>query len=75
MKSIISEKGQVTIPKPIRDRLGLVPNTVLEFESENGRLIARKADLARDPVLAVTGICKKKIVVDEYLQEIRGAVR
>jgi AbrB family looped-hinge helix DNA binding protein len=28
----ITSKGQVTIPKQIRDRLGLLPNTEVEFE-------------------------------------------
>lgn len=43
MKCVVSEKGQVTIPKPLRDRLGLRPGTELEFEAEGGRLVARKA--------------------------------
>ena len=38
----ITEKGQVTIPKPLRDRLGIVPGEVLEFAEEEGRLVARK---------------------------------
>lgn len=43
MKAILSEKGQVTIPKPLRDRLGLQPGTELEFSAEGGVLMARKA--------------------------------
>jgi AbrB family looped-hinge helix DNA binding protein len=42
MKAIVSEKGQVTIPKACRDRLGLRAGTVLEFEAEGGRLVAVK---------------------------------
>jgi antitoxin PrlF len=42
MKTVVSEKGQVTIPKPLRDRLGLRPGTELDFEAEGGRLVARK---------------------------------
>ena len=44
MKSVVSEKGQVTIPKALRDRLGLRAGTALEFEAEGGALVARKAD-------------------------------
>lgn len=37
MKAVISEKGQVTIPKPLRDRLGLRPGHILDFTEEPGR--------------------------------------
>jgi AbrB family looped-hinge helix DNA binding protein len=31
MKTTVSEKGQVTIPKRLRDRLGIRPGEVLEL--------------------------------------------
>jgi antitoxin PrlF len=42
MNSIVSEKGQVTIPKPIRDDLGLKAGSVLAFTEDEGRIIATK---------------------------------
>lgn len=42
MKAIVSAKGQVTIPKNIRERLGIRPGTVLEFEASAGKLVASK---------------------------------
>jgi len=42
MNAVMSEKGQVTIPKELRDKLGLKPGTVLEFGSAQGVLTARK---------------------------------
>jgi antitoxin PrlF len=54
MKTTISEKGQVTIPKELRTKLGLAPGTVLEFEEERGRLVGRKAH-TRNPVDEVWG--------------------
>jgi len=33
----ITSKGQVTIPKDIRERAGLLPNTEVEFEGKTGR--------------------------------------
>ncbi|MCK4804512.1 MAG: AbrB/MazE/SpoVT family DNA-binding domain-containing protein [Spirochaetes bacterium] len=42
MKTIVSEKGQITIPKKIRDKLGITPGTVLEVDTDRGRLIAVK---------------------------------
>ncbi len=35
-KSRVSSKGQVTIPKAVRDCLGLTPGTEVEFELEDG---------------------------------------
>lgn len=42
MNAILSEKGQVTIPKSLRDSLGLLPGVVLDFTEEAGRLVATK---------------------------------
>lgn len=70
MKAIVSEKGQVTIPKPVRERLGLRSGVAMEFFEENGRLIGCKVETA-DPVSAVTGIIKL-VKVDEYLDKVRG---
>lgn len=74
MKATVSEKGQVTIPKRLRERLALRPGTVLEFEAVEGRLVAVKADAAGDPVLAVTGIVSGDQGTDDYLEEARGPV-
>jgi antitoxin PrlF len=71
MKAIVSERGQVTIPKAIRDRLGIRPGTELDFEAERGRLVARKVN-AQDPVDAVYGILEMEGSVDDFIREIRG---
>ncbi|HVB39905.1 MAG TPA: AbrB/MazE/SpoVT family DNA-binding domain-containing protein [Terriglobales bacterium] len=42
MESVVAEKGQVTIPKRLRDSLGLVPGAHLEFEERKGVLVVRK---------------------------------
>ncbi|MGH2450144.1 MAG: AbrB/MazE/SpoVT family DNA-binding domain-containing protein [Candidatus Limnocylindria bacterium] len=71
MKAILSEKGQVTIPKPIRDRLGLRPGQVLEFRAEKGRLVASKAR-TDDPVEDVYGMLELDAPTDELLERLRG---
>ncbi len=38
-KTVVSKKGQVVIPKPIRDRLGLTPGTVLRVRIEGKKVI------------------------------------
>jgi AbrB family looped-hinge helix DNA binding protein len=39
----VTSKGQVTIPIEIRERLGLLPNSEVEFEVEGAAVRIRKA--------------------------------
>jgi antitoxin PrlF len=71
MKATVSEKGQVTIPKPLRDRLGIRRGQVLEFRAERGQLIASKA-APEDAVEAVFGILKLGASTDDLIDELRG---
>ncbi len=73
MNAVVSEKGQVTIPKALRYRLGIQPGQVLDFDEEGGRLVARKV-VARDPVDMVWGTLKLDRSVDELIEEMRGPV-
>ena len=73
MKAIVSEKGQVTIPKPCRDRLGLRAGTVLDFEAHDGQLVAVKrhtADVFRK--WRGRGKLPAGLNVDDYLAKARG---
>jgi AbrB family looped-hinge helix DNA binding protein len=38
----ITSKGQVTIPQEIRERLGLLPNTDVEFAVKGGEAVIRR---------------------------------
>lgn len=38
----VTSKGQVTIPKTIRDEFGLLPGTEVEFVKEGGEVRVRK---------------------------------
>lgn len=71
MKSTVTEKGQVTIPKSLRDRLGIRPGQVVEFAEDGGRLVLSKAD-ERDPVEAVYGILEARKSTDELIAALRG---
>ncbi len=71
MKAIVSEKGQVTIPKPLRAKLGLRPGTVVEFEADGGRLVGRKASI-RDVFDELYGILEMDVSTDEFIERIRG---
>lgn len=71
MKARVAERGQVTIPKRLRERLGVKPGTVLEFSEEHGRLIAVKAGAA-DPISELYGCLGKKIDTDAVMAQLRG---
>ena len=73
MKAVVAERGQVTIPKPLRDKLGIRPGTALEFSARNGALVARKA--ATDPVSEVFGCLGAKIGTDQFIRSLRGDVK
>lgn len=71
MNAVVAERGQVTIPKPLRQRLGITPKTVLDFHEENGRLIAVKA-AGGDPVSRVRGCLKLNQTTDALMDALRG---
>jgi antitoxin PrlF len=73
MQSKVSEKGQITIPKKVRDQLGIRPGTVLEISAAAGRLVAVKRDL-QDPFHKWRGKGRLpgRLSVDAYLDRARG---
>ena len=74
MKSVVSEKGQVTIPKRIRERLGIRTGQVLEFTEDRGRLMAVKAE-DQDPVDSVYGILGAGRSTNALIAELRGSAK
>jgi antitoxin PrlF len=72
MKTIVSEKGQITIPKPLRVRLGIRKGQVLEVKEERGRLVMTKQKLSRDPFEEYFGVLKLGRSTDEIMKELRG---
>lgn len=71
MKTVVSEKGQITIPKPLRMRLGLRKGQVLEVRENRGQLIMTKPSPA-DPFEKYFGILNLGKTTDEILAELRG---
>lgn len=71
MKAVVADRGQVTIPKVLRQRLGIRPRTVLDFREENGMLVARKA-AENDAVTEVMGCLKINRTTDDILVDLRG---
>ncbi|HWC06196.1 MAG TPA: AbrB/MazE/SpoVT family DNA-binding domain-containing protein [Gemmatimonadota bacterium] len=71
MKTKVSERGQVTIPKKIRKRLGIRPGQVLEVDEERGRVVMSKI-VQEDVFERLTGILKLDKSTDELIDEMRG---
>ena len=71
MKAVVSEKGQVTIPKALRERLGIRPGQELDFVEERGRLVATKASPV-DALERAYGILRLDAGTDELLRQLRG---
>ena len=68
--SILGKNGRVTIPKPLRDRLGLEPGQEIEFKEREDVLIVRRR--SADPLRRLVGLLPSHIDVDAYLVETRG---
>lgn len=56
----ITQKGQVTIPKPFRERLHIKEGDSLTFEIKGDKLILKKKE--RRSILSLGGIAKDKKV-------------
>jgi AbrB family looped-hinge helix DNA binding protein len=78
----VPNKGQVTIPQEIRNRLGLLPHTKVEFELAGDHARIRKARRppgesvrARLAVEALRGTADARMSADEILALTRGETR
>jgi antitoxin PrlF len=70
----VTSKGQVTIPKPIRDFLGLKPGSAVEFElAEDGRVILNTRTKRPGSVFArLRGTAKGGLTTDQIMALTRG---
>ncbi|MDY8109675.1 AbrB/MazE/SpoVT family DNA-binding domain-containing protein [Fulvimarina sp. 2208YS6-2-32] len=50
----VTEKGQVTIPKPIRDKLGIGPGSQVEFVESEGEVHIVRSERTRDERIDAT---------------------
>ena len=68
----ISERGQITIPKTLRDRFGMNHNVEVEITPTRDGLLIRKRTVAEHPVERVYAILDSPGGTDDYLEAIRG---
>jgi AbrB family looped-hinge helix DNA binding protein len=83
MEATMTVKGQVTIPKKIRETLHLTPGNRVEFSiNPEGQIVVRKAgvqianetaDVQRDCFEAARGKAQVKWRTDDLMIMLRGA--
>lgn len=77
MATTLTSKGQVTIPKKVRDALRLGPGSTVEFAvNEAGEIVLRKAGrrsaATRDRFASVRGSAQIKWRTEELMALLRG---
>ena len=76
MATTVTSKGQVTIPKPVRDRLGIHPGSAVDFEmGADGRVVLVKTGHAVAPVSRFEGLRGRAgagMSTDEIMNLTRG---
>ena len=77
MSTTVTSKGQVTIPKPVRDRLNIKPGSQVDFElAEDGRVVLVKAGRKTPPMRSrfdrILGSATVNMTTDEIMALMRG---
>jgi antitoxin PrlF len=72
MEAIVAERGQITLPKAVRDALGLTKGSVLKVELEGSRIVLRKS--VDDAISRARGRFKLDgfVSTDAAMQAVRG---
>lgn len=72
----VTEKGQVTIPKDLRDALGIGAGTEVEFERRKDTIVVRKSDRSptrgRQIAERLRGRGDVEMTTDEIMALTRG---
>jgi AbrB family looped-hinge helix DNA binding protein len=71
----VTTKGQVTIPQPIREKLGIAPSSEVDFVEENGKvyIVKKKGSGPKDNVFRrLRGIASVKMSTEEIMSLTRG---
>ena len=72
MEATVAERGQITLPKAVRDALGLTKGTQLKVELDGSRIILRKS--VDDAVSRLRGRFKLPpgVSSDDIMRGLRG---
>ena len=73
----VGERGQVTIPKEIRERFGIGPETDVEFEVQRNVIVLKKTPKKLN-IEKWKGRCRESLreigytSVDKFIEDLRG---
>ncbi|HUJ24350.1 MAG TPA: AbrB/MazE/SpoVT family DNA-binding domain-containing protein [Bryobacteraceae bacterium] len=73
----VGERGQVTIPKGIRERFGIGPETEVEFKIQRNTIVLKKTPKKLN-LAKWKGRCGESFKelgyasVDKYIEDVRG---
>jgi antitoxin PrlF len=70
----VTSKGQVTIPRDVRKRLGITPGSEVDFQLDDGgvRLVRARTSRGKAAVARMVGRGTVKMTTDEILALTRG---
>ncbi len=77
MGNTVTSKGQVTIPKPVRDRLNIKAGSTVDFVlGDNGSVVlvkaGKKTATPKSRFDRIRGIMKSDMTTDEIMALMRG---
>jgi len=75
MSTTVTSKGQVTIPKRVRDLLGIGPGSLIDFErGQDGRIVLVKIEkkARTNRFVRLRGHAGKGLSTDEIMAMTRG---
>jgi len=68
LRTTVSSKGQVVIPKPVREALGLTPGTVLRVRVEGKRIVLEPVEEPPEEIFVEAG----PEVTSPILRRVKG---
>jgi antitoxin PrlF len=76
MKALVTSKGQITIPKALRDKFGIHPGGMVDFIEGPDGIRLRKV-IRRESDSSVLGCLREELSgksVSEWMEDLRGPV-
>jgi AbrB family looped-hinge helix DNA binding protein len=74
--SVLTSKGQLTVPQEIRERLGLKKGDRVEFVAEKTRTIFRRAPTKENPIAQYIGALPAfpggRKEINAWIRDLRG---